>query len=127
MKTLSDATSKFVSENKDIPIENTTDMLSTLCSLCKTMAENSNMFSRFENEETKIFVLSVMVGVIILYDHVHPVGAFVKGSSIDMKASIRVLKDQPPGIVDGLLNALRYTTKHLNDETTPKNIRTLLA
>ncbi|KAJ7373922.1 Protein fam49b [Desmophyllum pertusum] len=67
-----------------------------------------------------------MVGLIILYDHVHPVGAFAKTSSIDIRASIKVLKDQPPGSVDGLLNALRYSTKHLNDETTPKNVKSLL-
>ena len=48
-----------------------------------------------------------MVGVIILYDHVHPLGAFVKTSNIDMKATIKVLKDQPLNTVEGLLNALR--------------------
>ena len=75
-----------------------------------------------------------MVGVIILYDYVHPVGAFAKSSKIDvstamllhystlqllgnanslflvpqMKGCIKVLKDQPPNSVDGLLNALRW-------------------
>lgn len=40
--------------------------------------------SRFTNEETVSFCLRVMVGVIILYDHVHPVGAFAKTSKIDV-------------------------------------------
>ena len=31
-----------------------------------------------------MFCLRVMVGVIILYDHVHPVGAFAKSSTIDV-------------------------------------------
>ena len=31
-----------------------------------------------------MFCLRVMVGVIILYDHVHPIGAFVKSSNIDV-------------------------------------------
>jgi len=31
-----------------------------------------------------MFCLRVMVGVIILYDHVHPVGAFAKTSPIDV-------------------------------------------
>jgi len=127
LKTLSDATSKFVSENKNLPIENTTDMLSTLSTLCRVMVDNQEIAQKFENEETKLFVLSVMVGVVILYDHVHPVGAFTKGSVIDMRATIRVLKDQPQGTVDGLFNALRYTTKHLSDDTTPKQIKMLLA
>ena len=40
--------------------------------------------SRFECEDTAVFCLRVMVGVIILYDHVHPVGAFAKKAAIDV-------------------------------------------
>lgn len=68
-----------------------------------------------------------MVGVIILYDHVHPIGAFAKTTQIDVRGSIKVLKEQPPTMVEGLLNSLRYTTRHLNDDTTPKNIKNMLA
>ncbi|XP_078606486.1 CYFIP-related Rac1 interactor B-like isoform X1 [Branchiostoma floridae x Branchiostoma japonicum] len=127
LKTLSEATTRFVSENKHLPIENTTDCLSTMAAVCKVMLETPEYYQRFENEETILFCLRVMVGVIILYDHVHPVGAFAKKSGIDMKGCIKVLRDQPASKVEGLLNALRYTTKHLNDESTPKNIRALLA
>lgn len=35
-----------------------------------------------------LFCMRVMVGVIILYDHVHPVGAFAKTSKIDVSARI---------------------------------------
>uniref|UniRef100_A0A670JP68 CYFIP related Rac1 interactor B n=2 Tax=Podarcis muralis TaxID=64176 RepID=A0A670JP68_PODMU len=126
LKTLSDATTKFVSENKNLPIENTTDCLSTMASVCRVMLETPEYRSRFTNEQTVSFCLRVMVGVIILYDHVHPVGAFAKTSKIDMKGCIKVLKDQPPNSVEGLLNALRYTTKHLNDETTSKQIKSML-
>jgi CYRIA/CYRIB Rac1 binding domain len=38
--------------------------------------------SKITIEETVMFCLRVMVGVIILYDHVHPVGAFAKSSPI---------------------------------------------
>uniref|UniRef100_A0A672Z2Q6 Protein FAM49B-like n=1 Tax=Sphaeramia orbicularis TaxID=375764 RepID=A0A672Z2Q6_9TELE len=126
LKTLSDATMKFVSDNPDVPIENTTDCLSTMASVCKVMLDTPEYRSRFTSDDTVLFCLRVMVGVIILYDHVHPAGAFVKTSNIDMKGCIRVLKEQPPSSVEGLLNALRYTTKHLNDETTSKQIRNLL-
>uniref|UniRef100_A0A7N6A171 CYRIA/CYRIB Rac1 binding domain-containing protein n=1 Tax=Anabas testudineus TaxID=64144 RepID=A0A7N6A171_ANATE len=126
LKTLSDVTTKFVSDNPDVPIENTTDCLSTMASVCKVMLDTPEYRSRFTSEETVLFCLRVMVGVIILYDHVHPAGAFVKTSNIDMKGCIRVLKEQPPSSVEGLLNALRYTTKHLNDETTSKQIKTML-
>jgi len=126
LKSISDATTKFVTENSNCS-EETTQMLSTLSNLCRVMIDNADLAHKFQNEDTKHFVLSVMVGVIILYDHVHEVGAFAKNADIDMKATIKVLKDQPQGSVDGLFNALRYTTKHLNDETTPKQIRLLLA
>uniref|UniRef100_A0A3Q0T7B6 Family with sequence similarity 49 member Ba n=1 Tax=Amphilophus citrinellus TaxID=61819 RepID=A0A3Q0T7B6_AMPCI len=126
LKTLSDATSKFVSDHPEVPIENTTDCLSTMASVCKVMLDTPEYRSRFASEETVLFCLRVMVGVIILYDHVHPAGAFVKTSNIDMKGCIRVLKEQPPSSVEGLLNALRYTTKHLNDETTSKQIKNML-
>ncbi|XP_064604138.1 LOW QUALITY PROTEIN: CYFIP-related Rac1 interactor B-like [Liolophura sinensis] len=126
LKALSDTTTNFVSQHKDLPIENTTDCLSTMADICRTMIENPNYCSRFKTEETKLFCLRVMVGVIILFDHVHPVGAFTKQSGIDMKSSVKLLKEQQPGRVEGLMNALRYTTKHLHDETTPKAVKTLL-
>uniref|UniRef100_A0AAY5JWX5 CYRIA/CYRIB Rac1 binding domain-containing protein n=1 Tax=Esox lucius TaxID=8010 RepID=A0AAY5JWX5_ESOLU len=107
LKTLSNATTKFVSE----------------------VSQRSQTFEyrcRFTNTDTMLFCMRVMVGVIILYDHVHPVGAFAKTSKIDMKGCIKVLKDQPSNSVEGLLNALRYTTRHLNDDSTSKQIRALL-
>ncbi|XP_051990101.1 CYFIP-related Rac1 interactor B-like [Xyrauchen texanus] len=126
LKTLSDATTKFVSKHEELPIENTTDCLCTMASVCKVMLETPEYRSRFASEDTVLFCLRVMVGVIILYDYVHPAGAFVKSSKIDMKGCIKVLRYQPPNSVEGLLNALRYTTKHLNDESTSKQIKNML-
>jgi len=127
LRVLSDATSKFVSDNKDIPIENTTETLSTMARVCQRMLEDEELIGRFQREETYSFVLRVMVGLFILYDHVHPIGAFGKSSNMDVKGCVRVLKEQPTGRSESLLNALRYTTRHLNDDATPKHIKTLLA
>ncbi|PIO25148.1 hypothetical protein AB205_0043330 [Aquarana catesbeiana] len=55
-----------------------------MASVCRVMLETPEYRSRFTNEETVSFCLRVMVGVIILYDHVHPVGAFAKTSKIDV-------------------------------------------
>ncbi|GFN83065.1 protein fam49b-like [Plakobranchus ocellatus] len=123
---LSEITTKFVTQNRDIPVEQTTDCLSMMACICRVMIENTEYRSRMR-EETQLFCLRVMVGVIILYDHVHPVGAFAKTSTIDMKSSIKILKDQERSKVESLLNALRYTTKHLQDEATPKGLKTMLA
>ncbi|GIY95353.1 CYFIP-related Rac1 interactor B [Caerostris extrusa] len=91
LKVLSDATMRFVAENKDLPIENTTETLGTMAKVCQRMIEHRDFCS---------------------------LGAFAKSAHIDVKGSIKVLKDQPPNVVEGLLNALRYTTRHLNDEST---------
>ncbi|KDR17574.1 protein FAM49B isoform X1 [Zootermopsis nevadensis] len=127
LKVLSEATSMFVKENSDIPIENTTETLSTMAKVCLRMLESPNLIAQFQREETQLFVLRVMVGLVILYDHVHPQGAFVKASNVDVKGCVKLLKEQPASRSEGLLNALRYTTKHLNEEATPKNIKNLLA
>ncbi|KAJ8679184.1 hypothetical protein QAD02_014971 [Eretmocerus hayati] len=127
LRVLSNATSHFLLDNEDIPRENITETLGTMAKVCLRMLENPNLLAQFQREETQLFVLRVMVGLVILYDHVHPQGAFVKGSNVDVKGCVKLLKDQPPCKSEGLLNALRYTTKHLNEENTPKNIKNLLA
>lgn len=53
----------------------------------------SDLINRFVREETYLFVLRVMVGLVILYDHVHPVGAFQKSSNMDVKISSKHLFD----------------------------------
>lgn len=85
------------------------------------------LVGQFEHEETYHLVLRVMVGLVILYDHVHPVGAFARGAHVDVKGCVRLLQTQSPARAEPLLNALRYTTKHLNEDNTPKNIKNLLA
>jgi hypothetical protein len=47
-----------------------------------------NLIAQFQREETQLFVLRVMVGLVILYDHVHPQGAFVKASNVDVSMHV---------------------------------------
>ncbi|EDQ90006.1 uncharacterized protein MONBRDRAFT_35147 [Monosiga brevicollis MX1] len=127
LKTVSDATTKFVSENHEIPVENTTDFLATLATICRVMIESPDIYSRFEKPDTVTFCQRVMVGAIILYDHVHLVGAFSKkNQSIDIRASLKALKMHENPHLENLLNALRFSTKHLSDDSTPKDIKKLL-
>lgn len=127
LKAVSESTTRFVTENKNLEITSTTDCLKTMATICRLMIEKKEYCERMENEETQMFCLRVMVGVIILYDHVHPVGAFDRTSGIDVKSAIRLLKSQTVNRTEGLLNALRYNTKHLKDENTPKAIKSMLA
>ncbi|KAH8296640.1 hypothetical protein KR054_009175 [Drosophila jambulina] len=126
LKVLSEATSKFVNDNAD-DVQNTTETLGTMAKVCLRMLENPKLLQQIEREDTKMLVLRVMVGLVILYDHVHPEGAFVRGAHVDVKGCVRLLQAQPAIKAEPLLNALRYTTKHLNGENTPKNIQRLLA
>jgi len=127
LKVLSDSTKQFLSDYKDISIESTTETFSTMARVCQRMLNEPDLIARFQQEETHLFVLRVMVGLIILFDHVHPIGAFEKNSKLDVKGCIRILKEQPATKSESLLNALRYTTRHLNDDSTPKQIKALLA
>lgn len=129
LKCVSEATTKFVSENKSIPVENTTDCLAIMSTVCRIMIEQPNYHNRFtDKNETLSFCQRVMVACVIVYDHVHLVGAFAKkNTAIDIRGTIKAIKmHQNPG-QDTLLNALKFTTKHLNDEETPKAVKALLA
>lgn len=81
----------------------------------------------FQRPETEMLVLRCMVASIVLLDHVDPKGAFHRKSGIPLKKSILHLKqlnDQEFG--EGLLNSLRFSTKHLHDEDTPTFVTELL-
>lgn len=128
LKALSDSVTAFVNGSKtDLTIENATELLCTMARVCQRMVADHALCSRFQREDTRMFVLRVLIGLIILVDHVHPYGAFQKSSQLDVRAAIKVVKEEEiVATRDGLLNALRFTTKHLNDKDTPKQIRTML-
>ena len=44
------------------------------------MLDNQELRQRIKQKETERFILRVMVALVILYDHIHPTGAFAKGS-----------------------------------------------
>ncbi|KAI8336602.1 hypothetical protein BC941DRAFT_376424 [Chlamydoabsidia padenii] len=74
--------------------------------------------------------LKSMVAAIILYDHIHPQGAYSKQSGINMKTSIKLIQTTPnvqeESSAETLLSALRYNSKHLKDEATSKHIKSIL-
>ncbi|TMS40228.1 hypothetical protein L596_006630 [Steinernema carpocapsae] len=115
----------FVHTHPDLPVSNTTDTLATVVHVCRLMVEREENWRRL-SEKTRLFWLRVMVGSVILFDHIDDGGAFRADSPISMKSIVELIKaDAPPDEKESLLNALRYTTKHLNDTITPKSIRSL--
>ncbi len=77
---LSEVTSAFVRSSSEAVAGNATDMLSVVAKVCQKMLEAPDLKSRLRFAETEPFILRVMVATIILYDHVHPTGAFAKGA-----------------------------------------------
>ncbi|VDK43000.1 unnamed protein product [Anisakis simplex] len=131
LSSLTSATIQFVVVHSDLPVTNTTDTLATIVQVCRYMVETEENWERM-SEMSRLFTVRVMVGAIILYDHIDNAGAFCKESPIDMRSVVELIKSQPNseqvfiGLqVESLLNALRYTTKHLNDGSTPKSVRAL--
>lgn len=124
MKVLSETTVQFLSSAaSSVPQENVTIALAEMANICCDMVEHQ----RFSSNDTNMFCLRSMTGAIILYDHVAPLGAFVKKSPINIKQAVKVLKDYTQSSTDGLLNALRFTTVHLKDPETPAFIKQMLA
>lgn len=123
MNTINETTVKFLSSGEGgVPRENVTNALATMANICQEMVEKRS----FDNKETNMFCLRSMTGSIILFDHLHAAGAFCKRAPIHIKGCITVLKGFDGGPTDGLLNALRFTTIHLNDPDTPASIKHLL-
>jgi len=121
MNVITETTVKFLKNDGSVRQENVTQALAVMANVCQSMVEKKS----FANEETNMFCLRCMTGSIILFDHLHPQGAFHKKSPIRIKGCITVLRDQAQQ-TEGMLNALRFTTKHLNDPETPNNIKHML-
>uniref|UniRef100_A0A1I8EK15 DUF1394 domain-containing protein n=2 Tax=Wuchereria bancrofti TaxID=6293 RepID=A0A1I8EK15_WUCBA len=119
------ATTNFVASNSDLPVANTTDTLATVVQVCRFMVEKEENWERLSDQNFS-FTMRVMVGAIILYDHIDGTGAFCKDSPIDIRSVVELIKTQSRNEeAESLLSALRYTTKHLSDGSTPKSVRAL--
>jgi len=96
-----------------------------LANICLEMVEGNT----FQNQATNLFCLRAMTASIVLVDHIDDVGAFHKKTEIHIKSAIAQLNkfsgDQ--GSTDCLLNALRFSTVHLNEPTTPEVVKSMLS
>jgi len=120
MNVINECTQKYMNDNSAVK-ENVTIGLGLIANICQQQISTA----KYTNDKTNQFVLRTMVGSIILYDHLHPQGAFHKRSPVNIRECITTLKSFKPSM-DGLLNALRFTTRHLNDAETPANVKSLL-
>ena len=78
LKELAKITREFALANQAGDL--TTEILGTMAKVCQKMLDSAELRTRLQNQKTELFILRVMVGLVILYDHVHPAGAFAKGT-----------------------------------------------
>eukprot|EP00736_Rhodelphis_marinus_P012941 Rmarinus@m.16999 len=100
---------------------NVTSMLSALANLTLSLV----VYNKTNSDRERMLCLRTMTGSIVLFDHVDPLGVFRKGSPVAIKKAITTLKTQKP-TPDILLNAIRFSTVHYKDATTPASLKALL-
>lgn len=98
--------------------ENVTIALSVLANSLLHMVKKK----KFGNKNTNLFCVRAMTGAIILFDHVHHLGAFHKRSPIMLKQAVQLLKKEFPNEVT-LLAAIRYNSKHFKEA--PDSVKAL--
>ncbi|GAB5362945.1 hypothetical protein AAMO2058_000841900 [Amorphochlora amoebiformis] len=86
-------------------------MIGTMANACLNMLAKKN----FEKKDTNLFLAKAMTGAIVLYDHCAEMGVFNRGSHVQIKDAIKLLKKDFPDH-PYLLNAIRYFTKHFRDD-----------
>jgi len=113
LKALVKSVMDFVTENTGAS-NLTVDILGTMFKVCLKLCvvEPSDVPEVKDftiDDETKLFVIRVMVGLVVLYDHVNePNGAFNKGSHISVKDCLTVVKKQEESVSKPLLDVLRF-------------------
>jgi hypothetical protein len=120
LKTVIEVASKFVSSRPDG--FRAADALAGIAGVCYHAITKE----RLTHPDAIAFCLRVQIACAVLYDHIQPAGVFVRSSPINIRNTVRVCNEFAPQ-QSSLVNALRYNTRHLNDESTPKALKQLLA
>ncbi|KAI8144311.1 hypothetical protein BJV82DRAFT_609055 [Fennellomyces sp. T-0311] len=128
LKCVIDTTTEYVTQNR--LQRSVGDCLTALWAACfQTVSKKRTLPAALVG-----FCLKVMVVSIILYDHIDPNGVFSKSSPINIKNSVKMIQSANSSVFNipeessasNLMSALRYNSKHLNDDTTPKGVRNLV-
>jgi len=96
--------------------------LSLYANVCLNMVEKDHI----KEKETQLYCLRAMTADIILCDHISENGVFCRKSPVNIKSAVLVLKGKADELgTTGLINSLKYTSKHLKDPDTPVTISDL--
>ena len=119
MRVLLDTTAKFIAQE-----QRGSQLIVGLGHLTNMFITNLNEAAKanVQPSSTTLKVVAYISGAIVLYDQACPDGAFIKSSPIMIKDALKNVKmysqNQPL-----FMNAIRFTTAHFNDASTPDNIK----
>jgi len=125
LKVITETTLELVKKGS-IAKEDVISGFTLLANVCLEMVE----VSQFSNNDTNMLCLRAMTASIVLVDHIDEAGAFGKKGGIHIKSAIVQLNKfatSGQGSTDCLLNALRFSTVHLNDPQTPEIVKKMLS
>lgn len=120
-KALSHALTEYLKKNP----ENSSQLINYI-SLLTGSCYHSITKGRVSDSKTKDDLLRAMVACTVLYDTLEPEGVFTKTSPIDLKLIIKAITTSSDELTEPLMNGLRFNLVHLNDKTTPKQVKVLL-
>ena len=131
MRVLIDATNKFINSVCSFPLSFFQNSKGSL--LAPGLVHLANIFTTYLNEATKsgtppndssLKVVAYLTGTIVLYDQVSQVNAFRKNSPLMVRDALKGVKaySQNQAL---FANAIRFTTAHFNDSSTPESIKNL--
>jgi len=124
MKVLIDATTKVFTKEEEK--ENLIHSLSLLANVCLKAVLDS-LDKEGGNDQHVLLFLCTITGCVILVDHLDQRGVFHNKSTIYIKRAVETITEyRNTTNTDFLLNSLRFTTLHLNDETTVGAVKRLL-
>jgi len=131
MKVLIDATTKISQKEEDKePLIHCLSFLSNVCLKAVVDAlANPNHEEDVKNgvDHHVLLFLCTITGCVILVDHLDQRGVFHSKSPIFIKNTVETITNyRDIQNTDFLLNSLRFTTLHLNDETTVAPVKRLL-
>jgi hypothetical protein len=146
LNALANATTGFVRKHPDLPVSNTTETLSAVVQVKQMKSgiisipipfkifrhnlENKEFYERLSGDDRDL-ILRVMVGAVILFDHIDAGGAFCRHAPIDVRGVVEVIKrngsEQQASGIRGVVGAnclLSFSSGGSADECTSVHNKT---
>ncbi|ETO29618.1 family with sequence similarity 49, member A-like isoform 2, partial [Reticulomyxa filosa] len=104
------------------------NMIGTICNACLDLLRAN----KFGTNTYHLIILRAMVASFMIYDHANSIGAFQRRSLTKASKVVSMVCTEYIQIYEskedlsGLVNIIKYSSLHLNDDQTPQSIRRML-